>query len=215
MIPTERGIRMRLVAAARRLATLGANAGTAGNLSARVDNGYIITPSAMPYDRMHPEDLVYMGFDWTHGGGPRVPSSEWRLHRDVYRQHPAAGCVVHTHSPNATALACLGMPIPAFHYEVALAGGDDIRCAPYATFGTQELSDAVLAALEGRRACLLAQHGLVTVGPSLESAVALAEKVEYLAGVYAAALRLGTPRLLGADEMRRVAEKYAEMPRQP
>lgn len=213
MIPSERGIRMRLVAAARRLHSLGANAGTAGNLSARADHGYIITPSGMAYDRMHPEDLVYMGQDWTHGGGQRVPSSEWRLHRDVYASDPDIQAVVHTHSPQATALACLAMPIPAFHYEVALAGGPDIRCAPYSTFGTQALSDGAVAALRGRRACLLAQHGVLATGASLEAAVSIAEKVEYLAGVYATALRLGTPRILDDEEMKRVAAQYALMPR--
>lgn len=212
MIPTERGIRMRIVAAARRLAVSGANAGTAGNVSARVEHGYIVTPSAMPYDRMHPEDLVYMAHDWTRGDGPRVPSSEWRLHRDVYAKFPQVNAVVHTHSPQATALACLAMPIPAFHYEVALAGGIDIRCARYATFGTQALSDHALEALEGRRACLLAQHGVLATGATLEAAVALAEKVEFLAGVYAAALRLGTPNVLDAEEMARVAEQYAGLP---
>lgn len=211
MIASERGIRMRLVAAARRLGASGANTGTAGNLSARTEHGYIITPTSTPYESLHPEDLVFMGWDWTHGGGQRVPSSEWRLHRDLYVKRPEVHAVVHTHSPHATALACLARPIPAFHYEVALAGGEDIRCAPYATFGTQALSDAALAALEGRRACLLQQHGALAIGATLEDATALAEKVEYLARVFALALQAGEPRLLDGDEMRRVATKYGEM----
>lgn len=209
MIAAERGVRMRLIVAARRLAAAGANAGTAGNLSARVDQGYIVTPSAMAYDSMHPEDLVFMGHDWTHGGGQRPPSSEWRLHRDVYARRPEVGAVVHAHSPYATTLACLRRGIPAFHYEVALAGGSDIRCGTYATFGTQELSNATLAALEERRACLLANHGLVAVGGTVDEALELAEKVEALARLYWQALQVGEPVLLDEVEMARVARKYA------
>lgn len=211
MIPShERGIRMRLVLAARRLATSGANTGTAGNLSVRAPSGgYIITPSGKAYDAMHPDDLVYMGDDWTHGGGQLAPSTEWRFHRDIYRARPEAGAVAHTHSPYATTLACLRRPIPAFHYEVAMAGGPDIRCGEYATFGTQALSDHVLGALEGRRACLLANHGLVAFGADIEAAVALAEKVEALARLYWQALQVGEPVLLDEVEMARVGEKYA------
>lgn len=209
MIPTERGIRMRMVAAARRLVASGANTGTAGNLSARVPSGgYIITPSGLGYDAMHPDDLVYMGEDWTQGGGRRQPSSEWRFHRDIYRGRPEAGAVAHTHSPYATTLACLRRSIPAFHYEVAVAGGPDIRCAGYATFGSQELSDHAVAALEGRRACLLANHGLIAFGEDIEAAVALAEKVEGLARLYWQALQVGEPVLLDEVEMARVAKKY-------
>jgi L-fuculose-phosphate aldolase len=215
LIPAERGIRMRLVAAARRLACTGANAGTSGNLSARIDQGYIVTPSAMAYDLMHPEDLVFMGYDWTHGGGQRPPSSEWRLHRDLYAARPEVGAVVHAHSPFATTLACLRRGIPAFHYEVALAGGADIRCGSYATFGTQELSNAVLEALQGRTACLLANHGVVAVGDTVEGALELAEKVEALARMYWQALQVGEPVLLDEVEMARVAQKYATHGRSP
>ena len=215
MIAAERGIRMRLLAAARRLSGTGANAGTSGNLSARIDQGYLVTPSAMAYDMMHPEDLVFMGYDWTHGGGQRPPSSEWRLHRDLYAARPEVGAVVHAHSPFATTLACLHRGIPAFHYEVALAGGADIRCGRYATFGTQELSNAVLEAMQGRTACLLANHGIVAVGPTVESALELAEKVEALARMYWQALQVGEPVLLDEVEMARVAQKYATHGRSP
>src|SRR5206468_2125120 len=184
MIAAERGIRMRLVAAARRLAASGMDSGMSGNLSARLEQGYLVTPSAIRYDAMHPEDLVFMGLDWTHGGGQRAPSSEWRLHRDIYARRPEAMAVLHLHSPFATSLACLRRGIPAFHYEVALAGGADIRCATYSTFGTQALSDATTRALESRRACVLANHGVVAIGTTLEEAVALSEKVEYLARTY-------------------------------
>ena len=209
MIAAERGIRMQIMMAARRLAAGGMNTGTAGNLSARQPNGYLITPSAVPYETMGPEDLVFMGDDWTHSGGQRPASSEWRLHRDFYRQRPEVHAVVHTHSPFATTLATLRRRIPAFHYEVAMAGGHDIRCADYQTFGTSQLSEATMAAMEGRTACLLANHGLVAVGGSLEEAVSLAEKVEALARMYWQALQLGEPVLLDEVEMARVVDKFA------
>src|SRR5688500_1609600 len=152
---------MALMTAARRLVDMGLSPATSGNLSARAKNGYIITPSGSSYDSVSPEDLVFMGDDWTHSGGQRPASSEWRLHRATYGRRPDAEAWFHVHSPAATPLACLRKPIPAFHYEVAFAGGNYIRCADYATFGTQELSDRALASLEGRRACLLANHGLL------------------------------------------------------
>lgn len=209
MIASERGIRMRLVVAARRLSAGGLNTGTAGNLSARMPAGYIITPSALAYDALSPEDLVFMGDDWTHSGGQRPASTEWRLHRDLYRSRPDVHAVVHTHSPYATTMACLHRGIPAFHYEVAHAGGPDIRCGAYATFGTQQLSDSAIAALEGRRACLIGNHGAVTVGESLDQALELAEKVESLARMYWQALQVGEPVLLDEVEMARVAERFS------
>jgi L-fuculose-phosphate aldolase len=174
-----------------------------------VKSGYNITPSAASYDTLHPDDLVFMGEDWTHGGGQRQPSSEWRLHRDVYRTRPAMGAVVHLHSPFATTLACLRKPIPAFHYEVAFAGGADIRCADYATFGTEDLSQAAQRALEGRQACLLANHGALAMGESLEDAILLAERVEFLARAYWQALQVGEPVLLDDAEMARVLARFA------
>ncbi|HSN21252.1 MAG TPA: class II aldolase/adducin family protein [Usitatibacter sp.] len=210
MSADEAGLRARLVAIARRLAAAGMNTGTSGNMSARVPGGYLVTPSGVAYDTMQPGDIVGMADDSEDIGGARRPSSEWRLHRDIYRHRPEVGGVVHTHSPYATTLACLGRAIPAFHYEVALAGGTDVRCAPYATFGTQALSDAALRALEGRRACLLAQHGLVAVGASPEEASATADKVEALARLYWQVLQVGEPRVIDEAEMARVARKFAE-----
>lgn len=201
-------VRAALVEAARRLAARGLNAGRSGNLSARVAGGFLVTPSALPYDRMAPDDLVFVARDGT-AQGPHAPSTEWRLHRDVYARHPQAGGIVHTHSPHATALACLRRGIPAFHYEVALAGGSDIRCADYATFGTQELSDHALAALEGRKACLLANHGVVALGADARSAAELAEKVEALAQMYREALQLGEPVVLDEVEMARVVKSFS------
>ena len=209
MIASERGIRMRLVFAARRLSAAGMNTGTAGNLSARMPSGYIITPSAVPYDALSPEDLVFMGDDWTHSGGQKPASTEWRLHRDVYRARPEVGAVVHVHSPCATTLACLRKPIPAFHYEVAFAGGKDIRCGDYATFGTEDLSQSALKALEDRRACLLANHGALHLGETLDDAILLAERVEFLARAYWQALQVGEPVLLDDAEMARVLAKFA------
>ena len=199
---------MRLPDCARRLAATGLNPGMSGNLSARVDPGFVVTPSGVAYESLHPDDLVYLDAAGASGGGQRAPSSEWRLHRDLYARHPGAGAVVHTHSPYATTLACLRRGIPAFHYEVAFAGGRDIACAEYATFGTQALSDHALAALAGRRACLLANHGAVAYGESLAAALGLAEKVEALARLYWQALQVGEPALLDEVEMGRVLERF-------
>jgi L-fuculose-phosphate aldolase len=200
---------MRLVAAARHLSATGMNPGRSGNLSARVEHGFLVTPSGTDYASLHPDDLVHVDPDGIAEGGQRIPSTEWRLHRDIYANHPDAGAVVHTHSPFATTLACLGRSIPPFHYEVAFAGGSDIRCAPYETFGTQELSNATVGALKDRRACLLANHGAVAYGSDIEDATRLAEKVEALARLYWQAVQLGEPALLSADEMARVMGKFS------
>jgi L-fuculose-phosphate aldolase len=207
MNPAERGLRLRMVTAVRLLAERGLNQGSSGNASVRFGEGFIVTPSGKAYGSMNPEDLVFVDA----GGTPHgkfAPSSEWQMHRDILARFPAAGAVVHTHSPFATTLACLRKPIPAFHYEVAFAGGNDIRCADYATFGTTELSAHALAALEGRRACLLANHGQVAWSDEIERAAVLAEKVEALAQLYCQALQLGEPALLDDDEMKRVVEKF-------
>ena len=197
-----------LVASARKLNQLGLNPGRAGNVSARTGEALLITPSALPYDALAEADLVVVDGAGRAKGG-HAPSSEWRLHRDIYAAHADAHAIVHTHSPFATTLACLRRGIPSFHYEVAFAGGADIRCATYATFGTQELSDACLAALEGRRACLLANHGAVAYGGDLRAALELAQKVEALAQIYWQALQVGQPALLDAAEMARVAGKLS------
>jgi L-fuculose-phosphate aldolase len=203
----EDAARRALVAAARRLRDLGLNPGRSGNASVRWREGFLVTPSGLAYDRLDAADIVFVDASGA-AHGARTPSSEWRLHRDVYARRPEAGGIAHTHSPFATTLACLRRPIPSFHYEVAFAGGADIRCAPYATFGTQELSDAALAALDGRRACLLANHGAVAIGAALDDAVELAERVEALARLYCQALQIGEPALLDEVEMARVAGKF-------
>lgn len=204
---TDAALRERIVDTARRMNALGINQGASGNVSARVEGGFLVTPSGLPYENLQPGDIVHLGLDG-HATGHREPSSEWRFHRDIYATRPEAGAVVHTHSAYATTLACLGRAIPAFHYEVAFAGGKDIRCAPYRSFGTQDLSDAALAALEGRRACLLAHHGVIAFGADLDDALRLADKVEAMARLYWQALQVGEPAILDDDEMARIVERF-------
>lgn len=195
-----------LLDTARRMAALGLAPGTSGNVSIRVDDGMLITPSGVSYDEMTREELVEVdGHGRTRGG---APSTEWRLHQGLYASRPEVAAIVHTHSRHATALSCLRRGIPAFHYMVAIAGGDDIRCAAYATFGTAELAASAAAALAGRRACLLANHGAVALGGDLASALRLAVEVENLAAQYTAALALGEPIILDAAEMARVRERF-------
>ncbi len=198
---------------ARAMNAAGINRGTAGNVSARADGGFVVTPTGMSYDACVAEDMVAVGMDGTPSGR-RKPSSEWRFHRDIYAARPEVGAVIHTHSPFATSLACMGTGIPAFHYMVARFGGADVRCADYATFGTQALSDAVLAALDGRRGCLMAHHGMVVAGGDLGDALALAIELEGLAEQYWRVLQIGGPRLLPGDEMARVLGKFRDYGRQ-
>lgn len=202
-----------VLAAARAMNASGINRGAAGNVSARAGDGFLITPTGMAYDECVPEDIAKVGLDGT-AAGRRKPSSEWRFHRDIYAARPEAGAIVHCHSPFATALACLSVEIPPFHYMIARFGGDTVRCADYATFGTQELSDAVLAALQGRRACLMAHHGMLVYGGDLKEALALAVELETLCEQYWRVLQLGEPRLLPAAEMARVLEKFGDYGRQ-
>lgn len=186
----------------------GLNRGTAGNISARIPGGMLITPSGIPYDEMGPEDLVSMGFDGPRRGFRR-PSTEWHLHAGVLEARPDAGAVLHAHPVFASALACLRREIPAFHYMVAIAGGTSIRCAPYATFGTRTLAQNAVEALEGRTACLLANHGLVAAAAGPREALALAEEVEALAAMYWRALQVEDPALLTPEEMAEVLERFA------
>jgi L-fuculose-phosphate aldolase len=200
-------LRQQIIATALRMNECRINSGKSGNVSARTEAGFLITASGMAYNAMNPEDIVAMSL----GGeavGARAPSSEWRFHRDIYVDRADARAIVHAHSPFATTLACLARGIPAFHYMVAVAGGSDIRCAPYATFGTQALSDNALAALRGRSACLLANHGMIAIGATLDGALALAIEVEALAEQYWRALQIGAPNLLSNEEMNVVLEKF-------
>ncbi len=210
----DRALQRAVIEGCRALVASGLTHGTSGNVSARRDpDCFFVSPTGMAYERLEPEDIPAVALDgrWF---GRRQPSSEWRFHRDIYRARAEAGAIVHAHAPHATALACTGRGIPAFHYMVARAGGADIRCAPYRTFGTQALSDAAVAALEGRNACLLANHGLIALGPDVPAALALAGEVEDLARQYAAALALGNVHILEAEEMQRVLEKFRTYGRQ-
>ena len=196
-----------MIATARRMNATGLNQGTSGNLSLRVDGGFLVTPTGMDYEALEPEDIVFMRMDGSHEGRRR-PSSEWRFHRDILAARPEVGAVLHAHAMFCTTLACLHRGIPAFHYMVAVAGGVDIRCAPYATFGTEELSRHAVTALEERKACLLANHGLIAVGTSLADALKRAVEVETLAAMYWRALQVGEPVLLSEAEMAVVLEKF-------
>jgi L-fuculose-phosphate aldolase len=208
--PTHLALRQEMVDICRRMNATGINQGTAGNLSARIDGGFLITPTSLPYDRMGPEDIVEMAYDGTYLGRHR-PSSEWRFHRDIMQARTDIDAILHCHSIYATTLACQYRPIPAFHYMVGVAGGTTIRVAPYATFGTQALSDNALGALEGRLACLLGQHGQISLGKNLEAALWLAIEVETLARLYVQVLSLGELPVLSDEEMDRVIEQMRKM----
>jgi L-fuculose-phosphate aldolase len=199
-----------LVAAAQRLDAAGFMPSKSGNLSLRDGEGFLITPSGLPYAGMTADDLVRVALDGAVAPGARHrPSSEWRLHAAIYAARPEAGAVVHTHSPRATALACARRGIPAFHYMVLAAGGP-VRCADHATFGTQDLADNAVRALAGRRAVLLANHGVVAFGASLQAAVTLAIEVENLAGQYLDLLAAGLkPVLLKKRELAEAAAQFA------
>lgn len=188
--------------------TVGINRGTSGNVSARWKSGFLITPSGRRYEDTRPVDIVWVDAKGA-ARGKWAPSSEWRFHHDIYRDRADVHAVVHTHSSFATTLACLGKNVPAFHYMVAVAGGNDIRCAPYATFGTQQLSDHALRALKGRKACLLANHGMIATGSDLDKALALAVEVEALCEQYWRALQVGRPKILSVREMRKVLQKFS------
>ena len=200
--------RSELIAAARAMQPAGLNRGTSGNVSVRCGAGFYITPTGMPYEALAAADIPLLALDGTHQG-QRKPSSEWRFHRDLYAARPEVGAVLHAHSPFAVSLACLRRDIPPFHYMIARFGGDTIRCADYAIFGSPELSTAAMHAMEGRTGCLLANHGLLVAGRDLTEALALAIELEELCEQYWRACQLGQPVLLTPEEMRAVQEKFA------
>jgi len=201
-------LRQAVLDTARAMNACGINRGTAGNVSARFNEGFLITPTGMTYQDSTPADMVVMKLDGA-SSSTRTPSSEWRFHRDIYAAKNAVNAIVHTHSPFATSLACLGKNIPPFHYMIARFGGATIRCAPYATYGTQALSDHALTALEDRCACLLANHGMIVCGVDLKNALALAIEFEALCEHYWRALQIGEPQLLSDAEMEVVLEKFS------
>ena len=211
MMETEtQDLREEMVGICRRMNASGINQGTSGNLSVRTGEGFLITPTSLPYERMRPEDIVAMDFDGAYAGRHR-PSSEWRFHRDILRERADINVVLHCHSVYATTLAVHHKTIPSFHYMTGVAGGTTIRCAKYATFGTQQLSDNALEALEGRLACLRGQHGQISLGKNLEAAIWLAIEVETLSRLYVQALTLGDPPILSDEEMARVIRQMQQM----
>lgn len=201
--------RKELIATVRKMNVLGINHGTSGNASVRIKGGYLITPSGMAYDDLEPDDIVEMSCEG-EAAGKRKPSSEWRFHQDLLKARPDFGAVVHTHGEAVMTLACQRMELPPFHYMIAVAGGNTIRCADYATFGTQALSDNALKAIEGRKACLLANHGLLAAEGSLERALSLAVEVETLCDTYWRILQIGEPTLLSDAEMEEVKEQFGK-----
>lgn len=206
--------KQQMLATARELALSGITPGTSGNLSLRDGVGMWLTPSGVDYLEMTEDQLVYMDMDgnWS---GPWNPTSEWRFHRDILAGRTDINAICHVHSPHATALACRRESIPAFHYVVALAGGMDIRCAEYAIFGSQQLSDNILVALQDRRACLLANHGMVALGKDVQAAYKLAQEVEALAQQYILARQSGEPVILSEDEMQAVLTAFQTYGHQP
>lgn len=199
-----------VIATARRMNALGIDQGSSGNVGIRIDGGLLVTPSGVDYETMRPADIVDMDFDgnWSVEARDRQPSSEWRIHRDILQAREDLGAVVHSHPTYATALACQGKGIPAFHYIVAIAGGDSIRCSKYKTFGTEALSKESLKALRNRRACLVAHHGMLACGVDLAEALKIALEVGTLARQYWHVLQLGKPKLLSKTEMNKVLEKF-------
>lgn len=200
-------LREELLRITRQLSELGLNRGTAGNASVREGDGFLVTPSGMPVERMGPDSMVRMNMDGSVSGTGK-PSSEWRFHRDILASRPEVNAVIHTHSMFATSIACLRKEVPPLHYMIAVVGGSNIRCAPYALFGTQALSDVALQALEGRKACLLANHGMIALGESLERALAIAVEVETLCEQYWRTLQVGGPVLLSEQEMSAAIEQF-------
>lgn len=207
MTDQESDLRRALVQTCRDMQAKGLSKGTSGNISVRCGQGFLISPTGIPYEDLRPDQVVAMRWD---GGfdGAVLPSSEWRFHADILRSRDDLNAVVHTHSLNATAVSILGRAIPPIHYMIAAAGGEDIRCAPYATFGTQALSDLAVAALTGRRACLLAHHGVIAAHASLAQALRVAEVVEELAELYLKCLPMGEPPVLSADQITEVLARF-------
>ena len=204
----ELDIRKGIIAACIKMNTIGINQGTSGNVSCRWKNGMLITPSGIPYDQLRTKDIIYVKFKDNSAEGPHKPSSEWRFHRDILANRKDINAVVHTHSNYATAMAIQQLDIPAIHYMIAAAGGTNITCAKYATFGTQELSDNALAALKNRMACLLAHHGSIALGISVEKALWLAIEVETLAKQYYIASQYGELKILSDKEMKKVLKAF-------
>jgi L-fuculose-phosphate aldolase len=205
----ELSLRQQLLETSRKLVELGLNRGTEGNASVRYQDGMLITPSALPVSEMNTASLVHMALNGDVLSGGK-PSSEWRFHRDILAARSEINAVIHTHSVNATTIACLRKDVPPVHYMIALAGGDSIRCTPYTVFGEQALSDNALEALRGRKACLLGNHGMIALGVDLSDALAVTEEVEFVCEIYWRTLQAGEPKILTAQQRHEVQEKFVE-----
>lgn len=216
---SEYELRQSLIDACRRMNVLGINQGTSGNISIRHGGMMLISPSATPYEEMQPDMVAVMPIEGEYGTwtGPRKPSTEWRFHLDILRARPEVNAVVHTHATFATVLAIHRRSIEACHYMIAAFGGADIRCAPYATYGTRELSEHALKALEGRMGCLLANHGMIVLGESLDKAMWRAVELETLARQYYHSLLLGNPHILSRQEIDETLSGFASygLPAEP
>jgi len=204
----EAKLRTRMVEVMRAMDARGLNRGTSGNVSARFGDGMLVTPSGVPPERLTPDAMVFVSADDIIPEGQLKPSSEWRMHMQILRRRPDVGGVVHCHSRHATILACAGKPIPAVHYMVGVSGGASVPVAPYATFGSEDLADAVVAALDGRNDALMANHGQIAVAPSLSHALLIAEEIEEQAAVYWGCLAIGGPNLLSDDQMGEIMTKF-------
>ena len=208
MAADEAALRRRMVEVMQAMDARGLNRGTSGNVSARLGEGMLVTPSGVPPEKLTPEAMVFIDGDDAIAPGQLKPSSEWRMHMGILRRRPDVGGVVHCHSRHATILACAGRPIPAVHYMVGVSGGPSVPVAPYAAFGSEELAEGVVTALEGRYATLMANHGQIAVAPSLGMALAIAEEIEEQAAVYYGCLAIGGPNLLSEDQMAEIMTRF-------
>ena len=200
-------LRQRIIDVCHEMDRSGLNRGTSGNVSCREGDHFLITPSGVPVPQLRPDGIVAMDFSGKIIGEGK-PSSEWHFHLDLLKNRAELNAIVHTHSPHATALACLREDLPAFHYMIAIAGGDSVRCAPYALFGTEALSANAVHAMKDRKACLLANHGLIAAGRDLDEAMAVAVEIESLCQQYLLARQTGQPVLLSSAEMQAVIERF-------
>ena len=200
-------LRQRIIEVCHQMERSGLNRGTSGNVSCREGDYFLITPSGVPVPQLSPDGIVAMDFTGKIIGEGK-PSSEWHFHLNLLKNRPELNAIVHTHSPHATALACLREDLPAFHYMIAIAGGDSVRCAPYALFGTEALSAHAVNAIKDRKACLLANHGLIAAGRDLDEAMAVATEIESLCQQYLLARQTGQPVLLSSEEMRAVIDRF-------
>jgi L-fuculose-phosphate aldolase len=210
MKKAEKALRAEIVARCREMNASGINQGTSGNISARFEDRMLISPSAVPYDAMEPEMIASIALDDPSGAweGPLKPSTEWRFHLKLLKGREDAGAVVHAHSTYCTVLAIAGKPIPACHYMIAGFGGTDVKCSGYARFGSEELSDLALEAMEGRTACLLANHGMIAIGESLPKAMWRAIELETIAKQYYLSLAIGGPNLLSDAQIQDTLDAF-------